>query len=103
MDKETNLAYNMARDYDPGTGRYIQADPVGVSGLLSDQIRFHSSGPSVFEQLPAIPQLEPIDPRSLVDESVGGGELVGSTFANLYAYAVANPLGYIDALGLAVC
>ena len=26
FDKETNLHYNMARDYDPGTGRYVQAD-----------------------------------------------------------------------------
>ena len=29
-DAETGLSYNMARDYDPATGRYIQSDPVGL-------------------------------------------------------------------------
>jgi RHS repeat-associated protein len=34
LDKETNLHYNYFRDYDPGIGRYIQSDPVGLlSGL----------------------------------------------------------------------
>ena len=36
FDKETNLHYNGARDYDPAIGRYIQSDPVGLlSGLNS--------------------------------------------------------------------
>jgi RHS repeat-associated protein len=30
FDKETNLHYNYFRDYDPATGRYVQADPLGV-------------------------------------------------------------------------
>jgi RHS repeat-associated protein len=29
FDRETNLAYNYHRDYDSGTGRYMQSDPVG--------------------------------------------------------------------------
>ena len=29
-DKETNLAYNYFRDYDPAIGRYIQTDPLGA-------------------------------------------------------------------------
>lgn len=99
-DKETNLAYNMARDFDSRTGRFLQADPVGVGGLLSDQIQFRS-GTSVFDQWVTMPQLEPIDPRSLVDESVGGGGLIGSMFANLYGYANDDPLSWIDTGGLA--
>jgi RHS repeat-associated protein len=31
-DRETNLAYNFFRDYDPGLGRYIQSDIVGLKG-----------------------------------------------------------------------
>jgi RHS repeat-associated protein len=31
-DAETRLNYNMARDYNPAIGRYIQSDPMGLSG-----------------------------------------------------------------------
>ena len=31
-DKETNLAYNSMRDYDPAIGRYVQSDPSGLLG-----------------------------------------------------------------------
>jgi RHS repeat-associated protein len=31
-DAETGLHYNYHRDYDPETGRYLQADPVGLEG-----------------------------------------------------------------------
>jgi len=32
FDKETNKHYNINRDYDPITGRYIQSDPIGFDG-----------------------------------------------------------------------
>ncbi len=35
LDKETNLHYNYFRDYDPGIGRYVQSDPVGLAGGVS--------------------------------------------------------------------
>lgn len=31
-DSETGLYYNGFRDYDPSTGRYIQSDPIGLTG-----------------------------------------------------------------------
>ena len=34
-DRETGLYYNYARDYDPGTGRYIETDPIGLAGGMS--------------------------------------------------------------------
>jgi RHS repeat-associated protein len=30
FDRETNLAYNVMRDYDPGIGRYLEPDPLGI-------------------------------------------------------------------------
>ncbi len=35
FDSETGLNYNMARDYDPLTGRYIESDPIGLAGGLN--------------------------------------------------------------------
>ena len=34
-DAETGLHYNVFRDYDPRTGRYIQSDPIGLAGGLN--------------------------------------------------------------------
>jgi RHS repeat-associated protein len=32
FDAETNLHYNYFRDYDPSIGRYVESDPVGLTG-----------------------------------------------------------------------
>ncbi|MBF0523954.1 MAG: DUF4157 domain-containing protein, partial [Deltaproteobacteria bacterium] len=32
FDSETGLYYNMARDYSPSLGRYVQSDPIGLRG-----------------------------------------------------------------------
>jgi RHS repeat-associated protein len=35
FDAEAGLHYNYFRDYEPGTGRYIESDPIGLDGGLS--------------------------------------------------------------------
>lgn len=35
FDRETNLAYNYFRDYDPATGRYTESDPAGLKAGLN--------------------------------------------------------------------
>ena len=34
-DAETGLAYNLARDYDASSGRYVESDPIGLEGGLN--------------------------------------------------------------------
>ncbi|KAF4516583.1 hypothetical protein B566_EDAN003330 [Ephemera danica] len=34
-DQETNTHYNYFRDYEPGTGRYVQRDPIGLRGGIN--------------------------------------------------------------------
>ena len=42
-DGATGLNYNYFRDYEPGTGRYVQSDPSGLGGDINVCIRIRQS------------------------------------------------------------
>jgi RHS repeat-associated protein len=41
-DRESNLSYNMARDYSPELGRYVESDPVGLVGGLNTYLHVNA-------------------------------------------------------------
>jgi RHS repeat-associated protein len=57
-DSATGLSYNYMRDYDPGIGRYVQSDPIGLAG-----------GSNTFGYVGGNP-LRRVDPKGLVDPTL---------------------------------
>ncbi len=78
FDAETDLNYNYFRNYDTSTGRYHQADPVGLLGWRSSSLTSKND---------LVSHHKLSYPRRL-------------SLNHLYLYAISNPLSYADSVGL---
>ena len=77
-DGETGLNYNMARDYDPATGRYLESDPAGVVGGGPNTYIYADSDPvGQFDETGLVVQgtWNPAPKFNILDWHVGWGGL----------------------------
>lgn len=51
FDQETGKHYNNFRDYDPGIGRYIESDPIGLKGGINTFAYANSAPVTLFDFL----------------------------------------------------
>jgi RHS repeat-associated protein len=95
FDNESGLFHNVSRDYDPAVARYIQADRLGVIGLLRT-LGLVSSAMSDVQVVPVrMDDLisEPAVPFTATSaRNVSGG-------LSLFAYVNNSPLNLIDPTG----
>jgi RHS repeat-associated protein len=65
-----DLYYNRYRDYDPTTGRYVQADPIGLDG---------GSNPYLYAEGNPVKYMDPMgfNPAAVGEIAVGTGEILG--------------------------
>ena len=60
FDVESGLFYNVLRDFDPSTGRYVENDPIGISGGTNTFLYANSSPNAYIDPL----GLQTINPRT---------------------------------------
>jgi RHS repeat-associated protein len=70
QDGVTGLYYNYYRDYDPATGRYLEADPIGLRG-----------GVNLYDYVHANP-VRYVDPSGLETAVIIGGPTSGNPFGH---------------------
>jgi len=74
-DRETNLAYNIFRDYSPESGRYTESDPIGLRGGVNSYLYVNAS------------PIRYVDPLGLLADCGPEGSLLNYVVPN-------NPLGF---------
>ncbi len=85
QDRETNLAYNMMRDYDPAIGRYVESDPIGLAGGSLSPYVYVNNNPlgSVDPTGLQVPMPVPVPPIGGTAGGAGGNAGIASGLTNL--------------------
>ena len=76
-DVETGLSYNTWRDYDPGTGRYVESDPIGLKGGI-DTYAYAKDGPGLLVDPFGLFSLTIQDSWSAVGSLPAAGQIGGT-------------------------
>lgn len=77
FDAEHNAAYNVNRDYQPATGRYIQSDPLGLDGGISTYL-YASGSPLDSTDALGLTDLRMNQTNHTIDVVDGSGNVRGS-------------------------
>jgi len=80
-DAASGLNYNYFRDYEPGTGRYVQSDPIGIRGGISTY-GYVSASPFRF--------IDPLGLENVWDTTTCGGQLGLTTCDGKGGFLVSN-------------
>ncbi|MDC6180664.1 RHS repeat-associated core domain-containing protein, partial [Ralstonia solanacearum] len=92
-DAETGKHYNVNRDYDPASGRYIQSDPIGLNG----------GQPSTYSYVRGNP-VKSTDSQGLFLDELGvyTGVSTAATATGTSAAAAASGIGVAAAVGVGI-
>jgi RHS repeat-associated protein len=101
FDAETGYHYNYFRDYAPEIGRYVQADPIGISGLVTQRGKGRAAGLLSESSSTAPRGATTVFRSSLSANDVGDAKASLTTQGlNLFSYANSDPTRKVDPLGL---
>jgi RHS repeat-associated protein len=92
-DSESGLHYNYYRDYDPGLGRYIQSDPIGLLGGLNTYVYARNDPLSLIDPFGLHGQMSRIKGRQRYD-GVQRGNVVGSVQLGLLVISASEQGGF---------
>lgn len=98
-DQETGLHHNYFRDYDPRSGRYIQADPMGLLGGINSYIYANARPGFYIDPNGLRPCLDPIAIAAI--SGALGGAVNGAFSPNPFLGAALGAVGGGVAAGIA--